>query len=254
MTKIITSVVIPALNAEGLLPNALRSIAQQRCSVDEVVVVDDGSTDGTARVINEWSKKLPITLVSNSLNVGICRSLQKGVAAARGELILRLDADDKWLPAHVESLLQLSVQNRNDVLFAARAQYVDRDNKLMGVSRTLKDSNIRGSLMWDNPLVHSAVAFRKEAYILAGGYLEGSKWEDYSLWVRLLSIGGLGFKNEITALYTSTPNSLSRIAKKDALRERLLCQRMAVCAFSKKHPVLGAINRAGITIRRLALA
>lgn len=93
------SSVIPAFNAENTLKRAIESLLQQTYKNHEIIIVDDGSTDKTAEIIRHFSE---VTFFSHSHNQGVVSSLQTGMAAASGELIARMDADDWCHPERLE--------------------------------------------------------------------------------------------------------------------------------------------------------
>lgn len=230
------SVLMPAYNAQHCVGRALESIAAQTCAVHEVVVVDDGSRDDTAAVTAAWSDRLPLVLLRNDGNRGIGATLRRGAAAATGDWILRLDADDRWLPTHVAAMAPLA--NIPDMLLlTSAALLVDEAGAPLGVFHAVADTAVRGRLMWDNPLVHSASGFRRSAYLAEGGYREGVRWEDYDLWIRLLAHGRLGTHTEPTVEYTVSPTSLSRTRRAVSIAGRWQCQRQAVARFWRRHPL-----------------
>ncbi len=98
MTDPTVSVIIPAYNCGQMLRQAVESVRRQTYQDLEVIIVDDGSTDGTAEVVRElaadWSKVRPIL----SEHKGLAAARNRAIAAARGEWIAPLDADDLWLP------------------------------------------------------------------------------------------------------------------------------------------------------------
>src|SRR5208282_3453850 len=97
MTKV--SAVIPAHNEMNCIGEIVRSCKQ---SCDEVIVVDDGSTDGTSRV----AEAAGATVVRNEIRQGIVQSTQTGFAAASGEIIVNLDADGQHDPCEIKKLIQ----------------------------------------------------------------------------------------------------------------------------------------------------
>ncbi|HVN33854.1 MAG TPA: glycosyltransferase family A protein [Casimicrobiaceae bacterium] len=104
----LVSCVIPVFNGEPYLREALASVLSQTHSAIEIIVVDDGSTDGTPGILEEWSSR--ITSVRQA-NAGPSAARNRGIEKARGEYIAFLDADDLWLPQKTESQLRRFEQN-----------------------------------------------------------------------------------------------------------------------------------------------
>jgi glycosyltransferase involved in cell wall biosynthesis len=100
-TQPLISVIIPAWNAADFLPEAIASIRSQTYAALDVIVVDDGSTDGTAALIEEW----PGVRYLRQGNSGPSGARNAGIDAAQGELLAFLDADDLWTPDHINKLL-----------------------------------------------------------------------------------------------------------------------------------------------------
>jgi glycosyltransferase involved in cell wall biosynthesis len=96
------SVVIPTFQRAALLPRALESVRRQTRQPGEVIVVDDGSTDGTAELLR---RNFPEVLCLRRANGGVSAARNQGIAAARGEWIALLDSDDAWRPAKLERQL-----------------------------------------------------------------------------------------------------------------------------------------------------
>jgi glycosyltransferase involved in cell wall biosynthesis len=236
------SVVMPAYEARACIDRALASIAAQTQPVHEVVVVDDGSRDGTSAAVEAWRDRLPVLLLKNDANRGIGPTLRRGVEAASGEWILRLDADDRWLPGHVAAMTALARLPDVELLTSA-AVLVDESGNARGRFEAADDRRVRARLMWDNPLIHSATGFRREACVAAGGYRDGVRWEDYDLWIRLLARGRLGAHATPTVEYTVSAGSLSRTRRSVAIAGRWQCQRQAIARFWRRHPL--AALRAG---------
>ena len=93
------SIIIPAYNAEPFIEQAVRSALFQSHEDHEVIVVDDGSTDGTAICLRQFGDRIR---VHQQVNSGVARARNAGVALASGEWIAFLDADDLWLPRKLE--------------------------------------------------------------------------------------------------------------------------------------------------------
>ena len=108
------SVIVPAYNREHLLALALRSILAQRFGDYEVIVVDDGSTDGTARVAAELGRG--IRLIRLERNRGFCTARNAGLAVAHGEYCALLDSDDYWAPWTLECYHRAITANRRPAI------------------------------------------------------------------------------------------------------------------------------------------
>ena len=103
------SVIIPVYNAADTVEKALLSVKNQRCEEEmEIIVVNDGSTDQSAEVVQDFMKddpELQISLI-NQTNKGVSEARNIGMRAAKGEFIALLDADDEWLPEKTSSQMQ----------------------------------------------------------------------------------------------------------------------------------------------------
>jgi glycosyltransferase involved in cell wall biosynthesis len=104
MTLPMISIVIPALNAANTIGHQLRALEQQLDDIDcEIVVADNGSTDGTPTTIESWTSRLPLRMVDASARRGPAAARNIGVAATRGQLLLFVDADDVVLPGWLDA-------------------------------------------------------------------------------------------------------------------------------------------------------
>jgi glycosyltransferase involved in cell wall biosynthesis len=113
------SAVIPAYNAAAFIERAIRSVLAQIRPVDEIIVVDDGSTDKTADVVRGFGDKIKLL---QQANAGVSAARNAGVGAADGEWIAFLDADDEWLPDYLK--MQTELLSRNPHLVWSAANYM----------------------------------------------------------------------------------------------------------------------------------
>ena len=177
------SVVIPCHNGAAWLAQAIGSVRAQTRLVDEILVVDDGSTDDSpalaaalgARVLRTAGREGP----------GGARNL--GIREATGDTIAFLDADDLWEPDHCAGLLALLERYPDAALAFGRARTFGAHEKEMG--RPMPDESARPmlhALLARNSIVQSAVVARRSALLAAGGYRSDLRHaEDYDLWLRL---------------------------------------------------------------------
>ena len=100
------SVVIPAYNATATLPATLQSLMQQTRQPDEIVIVDDCSTDGTGDMARSYAARLPgLKVISFAQNQGVSTARNTAIAASRGDIVATLDADDLWHPTYLEKMV-----------------------------------------------------------------------------------------------------------------------------------------------------
>ena len=236
------SVVIPAYNAESTLDKTLASIARQTMPVAEVILVNDGSTDGTRAIAERWGKRLPIKIVDQPINLGLTQALIDGVRECKCEWILRIDSDDFWDRNHVQTIDEID-RNSDVVLVSTQTRMFDNEGRPVGVTAAPNPKFIRVEFMYGNRMCHSSVAFSKQAYHKAGGYRHFVKWEDYDLWIRLLTVGNYQTVDKITVNYLVRPDSIYHSTNLCARKlADIACNKFAIKLFWKQHP-LQAIKR-----------
>jgi len=226
------TVIIPVFNGEKYLDRALHSILIQTLKIDEVIIINDASTDMTKDIIKKWFRYLPIKYYENKLNMGVPYSLRKAIKNTKAEFIFRLDCDDAWKNDHVENLNKLFNKDSESVLYASKTEYFSKNRGIFYTSKTLSNNDIRSLLMWDNPIVHSSVAFRKKDYLKTKGYRKDFKYtHDYALFIDLMRIGKLSFSDKVSVEYYVYENSLSHKEPKKCLLERFNNQWKALFLF-----------------------
>ena len=197
------TVLMPVYNGERHLRAAIDSILAQTYDDFELLIVNDGSTDTSRTIITSYTDKR-IRLVDHGENLGLTRTLNRGLSLSAGELVARQDADDI---SHPERLTRQMAVLRDDpqvALVGARGLIIDEGGQSRGLSLTDQHGNFRGlvdvacedtSVRWDllfgNCFIHSAVMFRKKVvWEELGGYDESFLLcEDYELWSRVAFAG-----------------------------------------------------------------
>ncbi|MBI3160119.1 MAG: glycosyltransferase family 2 protein [Chloroflexi bacterium] len=117
------SVVMPAFNAAAFIGDAIQSALAQTYLRLEVIVVDDGSTDGTAQIVRDFAERVALIQKSHQ---GIAKTRNAAIAAAGGEMLAFLDADDLWLPEKLERQTSYLFSNPQlDMVFSAVRQFAD---------------------------------------------------------------------------------------------------------------------------------
>lgn len=190
------SVVLPVFNALATLPRAVASVRAQTLADWELTAVDDGSTDGSGEWLAQAAKGEPRLRVLRRPHAGLVPALNAGLAAARGEFIARLDADDECLPDRLAAQVALLETNPSlgvagclvdfagdRAAQAGYAAHVDWLNSLV-----TPDDIALGRFI-ESPHAHPSVMFRREPVARHGGYRDGPFPEDYELWLRWLEAG-----------------------------------------------------------------
>jgi glycosyltransferase involved in cell wall biosynthesis len=219
------SVVIPCHNREGTIARALESVFSQDSAADEVIVVDDASTDNSRSVASEY----PIKLLVNPTNVGAGASRNRGIAAASGALIACLDSDDWWLDEHLRTMRALHARFPTAV---AMASGVRRQGPRMPAAKvspgripTLQLVDAFEQSFAACPMPHQSTVLRKDAARAIGGYTEDLRHaDDFDLYLRLSRVGPFVLSPEITAVYWAHGGQLTSSGDKvvgDIYRSRL---------------------------------
>jgi glycosyltransferase involved in cell wall biosynthesis len=204
------TVTLCAYNEADVIHTALASIAGQTVMPASVVVVDDGSTDTTSSVIAEWSDLLPIALVRLDDNVGIGAARSVAVAQVATDLVALLDADDAWLPDHLETLLALYAQTPGLVYSRSLVWVPGSDvGPESEPARALPTEGDQPRVIVARNFLHICTLFAKADHDRAGGF-RATLPEDWDLWIRMIRAGvRVSRTNHPTALYRIRPSSLS---------------------------------------------
>lgn len=190
------SVLMPAYNAERWIDGCLDSVLSQGFRRFELVVVDDASRDGTAVRLAAWASRDPrVRVVRNEANQGVARSLNRGLSECRGELVLRMDADDLMREGRIEKQVAFLASNPGVHVLGGWARVIDSAGGFRELRRMPVEHRDIVELIWANPIIHPSVAYRRDAILALGGYDERARQrEDYDLWFRCAA-AGLGFHN-----------------------------------------------------------
>lgn len=184
------SVVIPAFQAAGTVAQAIRSALQQVPPPGEVIVVDDGSTDGTAAVLQSFGTA--ITVITQE-NRGEAAARNAGLAAARHDRVAYLDADDWFLPGRLAAVAALLERDpgldvvTTDAFLVAQGEIVGR---AYGPQWEFADRDQRAVILQRN-FVFGHVVVRAAALRAVGGFEESiSRTTDWAAWIKVILAGG----------------------------------------------------------------
>lgn len=186
------SVVMPVHNAKKTVEHSVQSILDSTLTDFELIIVDDGSTDGTPTALRRFVDPR-IRIVTQS-HRGVAEAMNRGVAESSSLLIARMDADDFSYPTRLETQLQLLQSGGTDIA-SCRVKIVDAaGDPVLSMKRyetwlnSLTDPKlIRAMRFVESPLVNPSIMARREVWEL--GCREGPWPEDYDLWLRALESG-----------------------------------------------------------------
>jgi len=187
----LVSILLPTYNGSKRIEGAIRSVIGQTYTNWELLVIDDGSIDKTAEIVDNFTKNdTRIKYIKNEFNLGIQKTLNYGLRESKGEYIARIDDDDIWCDKEkLNKQVDFLNTNPKCVLVGTGVIIVDKDNKeLLCYLVPEHDKEIRSQILGKNCFVHSSVLFRKDITIKISGYSESINTrhiEDYDLWLRL---------------------------------------------------------------------
>ena len=241
----IVSVVIPAHNCCAFLPAAIASVVAQSSSDIEILIIDDRSNDGTARLLRDLKDPMPNVIPLEGQGRGPGAARNDAIAVARAPLVAFLDADDIWLPEKLERQLAFH-RSHPDVVFSfCDYMHVDAAGVSHGTSfgyyphfkrrvgprhldyRYLDEPH--GTLLAENVVGTSTVVARRDVLWRINAFDEGlSSASDWDLWLRLALAGPVAFSWHVGAHYLmGRPGAVSRAGQKRVVSEWKIVERHA---------------------------
>jgi glycosyltransferase involved in cell wall biosynthesis len=210
----LVSVVIPARDAERFLPAALDSVVSQDYAPLEVVVVDDGSQDGTAAIVERYGASHPVRLVRLPASGGAAHARNVGIEAARGEIIAFQDADDEWLPGKLRKQVAMLTADERLVFVACGCRLISPAGDDIGPCYEGQIPQAGGrawpALLARNTMGTPCIVAWRRILLAEGGFDTSLRVaEDQDLWIRLAMRGHLGYLDEHLVRVNIRPDSLS---------------------------------------------
>ncbi|MBA3665078.1 MAG: glycosyltransferase [Bacteroidetes bacterium] len=202
------SVIMPAYNASAFISEAIKSILNQTYSNFEFIIINDGSTDSTEKIIRQYNDSR-IVYIKNESNLGLIESLNKGISIAKGVFIARMDADDISLPARL--LKQVEALEFNSGLVAVGSDYFQLVNNRRRLIQNDNDSDYQKAMLLFTPcFCHPVVMMRNVFTEKNLKYKSEYKYaEDYKLWTELAHIGKFANINEPLLEYRAHSGQVS---------------------------------------------
>lgn len=229
-TSPLISVAMPVYNAQRFLAEAMESLLAQTLAAFEVVTINDGSTDASGQILENFAKRDPRVRVITTPNGGVAKALNRCIDEARGKYLARMDADDVAMPDRFEKQAAYLDAHAECVCVGGQVMVIEPFGSPLHVAEhALDHETIDRELMngrgW--AMVHPAVMMRRQAVIDAGKYrLQYNHSEDLDLFLRLAERGKMANLPDVVLRYRHHPSSANHTRyaeqcriKRDIVRE-----------------------------------
>ena len=198
------SVLVPSYNHAPFVERTLRSIFAQTQAPEKLIVIDDGSKDESAQIIERTLRDCPFpNEFIKQTNRGLSATLNDGFARLNNQYFAYLGSDDVWLPTFLEKRIKTLEQRKDAVLAFGNAYLIDENDWVIDNTkdwRVYSEEQVLTNLLRGHPPVTTSVVFRRDAL----GDLrwnENSMLEDYELYLRLTTKGAFAFDREVLAAW-----------------------------------------------------
>ena len=206
------SVILPVYNGAPYIAESIESILDQDFRDFELIIVNDGCTDGSDAVIRRCAD--PRIIYISQENRGLAATLNRAIGVARGRYIARQDQDDISLPSRfTKQICYLEVHPECGLLGTWAKIFSDVDARERYHRHPFRPSEILYDLLFDNPFVHSSVMLRKSVFDTVGLYCTDRNRqppEDYELWSRVARIFQVANLPEVLVLYREVQTGMSK--------------------------------------------
>ncbi|TGQ49891.1 glycosyltransferase family 2 protein [Mesorhizobium sp. M1C.F.Ca.ET.193.01.1.1] len=262
-TNALVAVVIPAYNAEPFIERTLASVLAQTHRNIEIIVVDDGSTDGTASIVRRLADSDGRIKLLQQKNGGVASARNAGARASKGIFIAPIDADDLWHPTKLEKQLHVFAAAGNDLgLVYTLYRTIDADDLvILTPKRTHPNGWVFMQHLGQNFIGNgSSAMFRRDVLFEMGGYssrlrqsgAEGC--EDFFIQQNIASKYRFGVVEEHLVGYRRTPGNMSADFVRMLISRRMVLESvLARCTEAVKPVLLDAMFRTDVEIAKLGL-
>lgn len=243
------SVIMPAYNASAYIAEAIESIFAQTYTDFEFIIINDGSTDATEKIISSY-KDPRIIYIKNEKNIGLIASLNKGLDIVKGSFIARMDADDIALPQRFEKQVRFFEKEKD--LVAVGSDYFLLTGRRQRLIQNHNNSDYQKAMLLFTPcFCHPAVMMRNVFKDNSLSYKAEYKYaEDYKLWTDLAFTGRFGNVQEPLLKYRLHDTQVSAHNNKEQLKisERIRIEYYRKLGFNFSEAEIKTLNIIGNNI------
>jgi glycosyltransferase involved in cell wall biosynthesis len=235
------SVLLGVFDNERTVARAIDSIRSQTEADLELIVIDDGSSDGSVAVARAAMAADPrCRLVEMGRNLGIARSLNEGLALARGGIVAIQDADDFSQEERLERQLATLADNPDVAVVGARMREVDSRGREVRSRTRRATGDVTSWLRRFNPIPNGIAAFRRSVVLELGGYDERYRYApDYDLWLRIADRHRLAVVDEVLATRVMGGANVATRAERAQAGEAVAIQ---LAAMRRRRSLAGAAS------------
>ena len=244
-TPTTVSVIVPSYNHAQFIEATLRSIVKQTLAPAELIVIDDGSSDGSPAVIERvlTDSPFPCELLVRD-NRGLCATLNEGFERTGGNYFAYLGSDDLWLPNFLAARVSLLESRPEAVLAYGHTYFIDEENRIIDSTAdwaTYTDGDMRQMLLQTTAPMSPTVLYRRET-LEHQLWNEASELEDYDLYLRLSEYGPFAFDPAVLSAWRRHSSNTSW-DQTLMLNEQLKSQRHAALRFGLTNEQIEALQR-----------
>jgi glycosyltransferase involved in cell wall biosynthesis len=211
------SVVMSVFNGEKYLKAAIDSVLNQTFKDFEFIIINDGSTDNSLKIIESYNDERIVLL--NQSNTGLSIALNNGIKISKGRYIARMDADDLCHNKRLEKQIAFLNSNTEYILIGSNAKVIDMKGEYVYSSNVPLTWNEIVNRFPESSFYHSSVMYTRAAFIGSGGYMEATSklysFEDSILWNKMKKIGMMANLKEELIYYRLTPDASTTKSSKD---------------------------------------
>jgi glycosyltransferase involved in cell wall biosynthesis len=204
----LVSVIVPAFNAESYIADAVGSVLKQTCRQLEVLIVDDGSTDGTAEIAERLAADSRVRVICQA-NAGVAHARNRALAICRAPHVAFLDADDVWHPEKLDRQLEVLNRSPSVIVVGCQMRYLGPNGQIIGHTGQATADIDRSAVAAGRlvPFLISSSIFRKEVLKAVDGFDESldrdvpGQVEDLDLFARVAHLGDFALVPESLGSY-----------------------------------------------------
>lgn len=218
MNRPTVSVVLPVRDGEAHVEECMASIRGQTIDSWELVVVDDGSTDGTPDILDRFARSDPRIRVFHRPARGVAAASNEGFQEAQAPLAARMDSDDVALPMRLELQVRCAESHRDWSVIGCGVECFPLEGRTDGMrmyeswlNGLVAPEDIANEIFVESPLPNPGILFRRNAFLASGGYRDGPFPEDYDLLLRMHRAGHtMGKVPEVLLRWRDSAGRLTR--------------------------------------------